>query len=141
MAITMTAQEFTEKHNRRLKGALQDVERGVNATTVAPGTLAAAKATKMKNNIVAAIDSGRWGRRVAAVTLDDWKRQMLDKGISRIAGGIDAAGPKVEAFAAKLLAYEKSQQDAINKMPDLSLEDSISRATAWIRAMSKFSAG
>jgi len=36
------------------------------------------------------------------------------------------------------LPYEATLKDQINKMPDLTLEDSISRATSWIRGMSKF---
>jgi len=136
--VKVTATEFREKHARRLKASLDDVRTGVSRVAVAPGVQAAAKQAKMIARLQEAVNSGKWAKRVSAVTLEQWKTLMIDKGINRIAGGIDAAGPKVEKFAGELLSFETTVQEKINRMPDLTLEDSISRATTWIREMSKF---
>jgi len=136
--IRVTPDEFVEKHARRTKGALEDLRRGVEAVTEAPGAKAAASADKMRARLVESIDSGKWQRRVGAVTLDDWKTAMLSKGVARVPAGIDAAAGKTKKFATQLLAHETTLKDSVDKMPDLTLEDSIARATAWIRGMSKF---
>jgi len=136
--LTITPEQFVEKHARRLKGALEDMRRGVEAVDVAPGKRAADKADKMRAGIMRALDDGTWKRRVGAVTLEEWKRSMLDKGLGRVAAGVDGAADKVSSFAAQLLAQESALQGEISKMPDLTLEDSIGRMTAWIRGMAKF---
>lgn len=136
--ITITPAQFTEKHSRRLKGALEDMRRGVEGVSTAPGAAAAKKLDKMRAGIVRSLDDGTWARRVGAVSLEDWKKSMLEKGLNRVASGVDGAASKVEAFATQLLAAESSLQADISKMPDLTLEDSISRMTSWVRGMSKF---
>lgn len=136
--IRVTPDEFVEKHARRTKGALEDLRRGVAAVTEAPGAKAANKADKMRAKLVEAIDSGKWQKRVGAVTLEDWKKAMLDKGVARVPAGVDAAADKTKKFAGQLLAHEATLKEEVDQMPDLTLEDSIARATAWIRGMSKF---
>ena len=134
----VNADQFVEKHARRLKGALEDMRAGVSRVTEAPGVKAAAKAEKMRANLMAALDSGKWQRRVSAVSAEEWKAAMLNKGVNRVAAGVDASHDKVRAFAEQLLSHQASLMGQIESMPDLTLEDSIARATAWIRGMSKF---
>jgi len=136
--INITPEQFAEKHARRLTGALEDMRRGVEAVTEAPGKRAAAKAEKMRAGIVRSLDDGTWARRVGAVSLEEWKRSMLDKGLNRVAAGVEGSRVKVQAFATQLLAHEAALQDTVLKMPDLTLEDSVSRMTAWVRGMAKF---
>ena len=80
----LTPREAQEKHARRLKGATEDIRRGVQKVTEAPGVKAAAKEEKMRANLLAALDSGKWKNRVAAVPLEEWKDKMLNKGVGRI---------------------------------------------------------
>lgn len=134
----MTAEQFQEKHNRRLKGALEDMKAGIERVTVSPTAQAADKQAKMKARLMAAIDDGSWARGLKKVTLEDWRSKMLDKGLSRVSGGIDAAAEKVKDFASQLLPAIATQQAAISKMPDLTLDDNISRMTTFVRGMSKF---
>ena len=136
--ITITPEQFADKHARRLKGAVDDIRAGVQAVTESPTAKAAAKQDKMLARLQEAVNSGKWGARLKAVTLDEWKDKTINLGINRIAAGIDAAHAKQVAFASKLLPFETALQGTVNKMPDLTLEDSISRMTAWCRGMSKF---
>lgn len=135
----VSASEFQEKHARRLKAALPDIQRGVERVTTAPGKLAAAKQAKMKANINKAIDSGKWAKKVGGVSVTDWQSKTINKGIPRIASGIDAAADKVTTFAAKLLPAVDAARAKIATMPDLTLEDNIARNNAYIREMAKFS--
>jgi hypothetical protein len=136
--ITITPEQFVEKHARRLKGALEDMRRGVEGVSSAPGAAAAKKLDKMRAGIVRSLDDGTWARRVGAVSLEDWKKSMLEKGLNRVASGVDGAASKVQAFATQLLSAEAALQTTISGMPDLTLEDSINRMTSWVRGMSKF---
>lgn len=135
----LTPQEFREKQARRLKGAIEDIRAGIERVSTAPTAQAAAKQEKMVANLTQAVQSGKWAARLKKVTLEDWKAATATKGLPRIASGIDGAAAKVEDFAAQLLSYEDQVLAQIKAMPDLTLEDSINRATTWIRQMSKFS--
>lgn len=134
----LTPKEFQEKHARRLKAAVDDMRKGVERVSESPTKKAAAKADKMRANIVAAIDSGKWAAGLNRVTLEDWKKNMIEKGVGRVASGIDGAAAKVEAFASELLPHVDSGVAEINRLPDVTLEDNINRMTTFIRHMAKF---
>lgn len=135
---TLTPEQFREKHARRLKGSIEDIRRGIQGVTEAPGIKAAEKADKMLANLTEAVTSGKWAANIASVSLEDWQDSMINKGLGRIPAGIDGAAAKVEAFADQLLAYQKSLKSEVDRMPDLTLEDSIAKMVAWTRGMSKF---
>lgn len=138
MPVRVTAAEFQEKHARRLKAALEDMRKGIDRVTEAPGVKAAAAQDKMRANLVASIDSGKWGRRVASVSLSEWQSKMKDKGIPRVSAGIDAAADKVREFASQLIDHENAVLGEVERLPNVTLEDSIVRATTWIRRMAEF---
>lgn len=134
----LSPSEARAKHATRLKGATADIRAGVERVKTAPGLQAAAKTEKMRANLMAALDSGKWAQRVGSVSLEDWKRLMSDKGIQRIAAGIDGAAEKMEEFYAQLFPFQENLQSKIGKLPDLTLEDNITRMTEFVRGMSQF---
>ena len=134
----LTAAQATEKHNRRLKASIPDMQLGIENVTESPTAKAAAKQDKMLAEITRSIQSGKWAAGLKRVTLEDWKAAMLNKGVGRVAAGIDAAGPKVEAFFSELLPYIDAGKVKLDAMPDVTLEDSINRMTFMVRYMAKF---
>lgn len=134
----LTAEEFAEKHARRTKGAIADMQAGVEKVTTAPGKAAAGKAAKMLANVTKSIQDGTWARRVSGVTLEEWKHKMIVKGLPRVSGGIDDAHDKVVNFASQLLPAIDAAQAKVKSMPDLTLEDSINRMNTMVREMAKF---
>lgn len=136
--LKVTPEEFAEKHARRLKAATEDIRRGIERVDVAPTQKAAAKEQKMLQRLTESVQSGKWANRLKSVTLEEWKNKTVSKGIPRIASGVDGAQDKIREFAAQLLAYEAELKAKVDAMPDLTLEDSIARATEWIRGMSRF---
>jgi len=134
----LTSAEFAEKHARRLKGAITDMQRGVEGVTASPTLAAVAKKDKMRAEINRSIDEGKWEAGLRRVTLEEWKSKMIQKGLGRVAAGIDAAQGKVVAFADKLLPFQDTLKGTVARMPDVSLEDNINRMTAWIRGMAAF---
>lgn len=134
----LTPEQAQEKHARRLKGSIEDMREGIGRVTEAPGAAAAKKSGKMLANLTAKVNDGTWARRVAAVPLDEWKSKMIEKGLPRVAGGIDAAAGKTTAFFAQLLPAVDAAQAKVKAMPDLTIEDSINRMSTFIREMAKF---
>lgn len=134
----VTAEEFQEKHARRLKASTEDIALGIDKVTVAPGVLASQKQAKMLARLTAKINDGTWANRVKSVTLEKWKELAKTKGVPRIASGIDEAKDKVTDFARQLLPAVDRAVAEVKKLPDLTIEDSIARSTKMIREMSKF---
>lgn len=134
----LTPQQFQEKHARRLKGAVEDMRNGILNVTVSPTQAAASKQAKMLARLTESVNNGKWANGLKKVTLEDWKTKTIDKGLGRVAGGIDAASDKVIDFAGQLLPAITSAQGKISSMPDMTLEDSINRMNTFVREMAKF---
>lgn len=134
----LTAQEFQEKHARRLSGAVEDVKKGIARVTTNPCEQAAAKADKMLAGITAAVNEGRWAAGLRRISLEQWKDKATNVGAGRIATGINAAKDKVIAFAEQLLPHIDAGIAKIKGMSDLSLEDSINRMVTFTRHMAGF---
>ncbi len=134
----LTAQQLAEKWNQRIKAGTDAITQGVNAVTKSPTVSAAEKENKFRANLLAAIDSGKWKRGLLKVTVDEWKKSMIERGISRIPAGADGALDDMSAFFAELIPFQDSLSATIAKMPDVTLEDSIARMTAQVRGMAKF---
>ena len=134
----LTPQQFQEKHARRTKGALQDMKTGIEGVTVAPTQQAAAKLEKMRANFNAKIDDGTVKSRLQAVSLEDWKAQALNKGLGRVSAGVDGSAAKVTDFANQFLPYLDRVASEVDKMPDLTLQDSIQRMVRQVELVAKF---
>lgn len=134
----LTAQEFQEKHARRLTAAVEDVRKGIDRVTVNPCELAAAKQEKMLANLMASVNEGRWAAGLKRISLDQWKDKAKNVGVGRIASGIGAAKDKVIAFAEQILPHIDRGKEQLKSMPDITLEDSISRMNSFIRHMATF---
>jgi len=134
----LTAKQVTEKHARRLKGAVEDMRIGVDGVSVNPMDKAIKKIPKMRANLIKAIDEGKVERGMKRVSLDDWKNAMIDRGIPRVAAGVDAAAGKIEDFYDELLPHIDKVKTEVDRLPDVSLEDSINRMGTFIRGMAKF---
>ena len=134
----LTPAQAREKHARRLKGAIEDMRIGIEAVTEAPGKKAAAAQEKMRAKLTESVRDGTWARRVAGITLEEWKKLMLEKGLGRIAAGIDGSADKVERFFEQLFPFQDALKTKIEALPDLTLEDSINRMNVWVRGMATF---
>ena len=138
MTVKITPAEFQEKHARRLKASLSDMRAGIEKVTESPTAKAAAKQDKMIARLTEKINDGTWAARLKKVTLEEWRDKMINKGLARVSGGIDAAAPKVVDFASQLLPAVDAASRKVQAMPDMTLEDSIARMTTFVRDMSKF---
>lgn len=133
----LSPQEYADKWARRLSGATEDIRRGIERVTEAPGMAAARAKELMKQKLIQALDDGTWEAQVKSVTLEEWKKQAAGKGVERIASGVNAAKDKQVPMAEKLLAAVDATVAEVNKTPRGDLESNITRMTTFARGMAK----
>jgi hypothetical protein len=136
--MATTPARAAEKWGRNLKASTPDIRAGVEGVTESPMEKAANAQDKWLNGVQEAHSTGKFASRLRDVPLSVWKNNTLNKGIGRIAAGVDAAEDKVESFFTELLPYQERLQSQVDGMPDVTLEDSINRMTAWARGMAEF---
>jgi len=132
----VTAAQWLDKWGRRLNAASQDITTGVNNVQTAPGQAAAAAQDRMLTNLTAAVSSGLWAKRVSGVSLSDWKNAMTTKGIPRIAAGVTQAQKSATGVITNLLSAVDNAAAQANAIPKGGIEQSIQRASTFMRAMS-----
>jgi len=135
MTPKVTEEEFVEKWSRRLKGATEDIRRGVEKVSEAPSKKAIAKKEKLIANLMKAFEEGVWDKQLEKYGLEDWKKDMTEKGIGRISGGVDRSKDKMREFASWLLSRVEAGQRKVKEMPDMTLEDKLRRIETFIRHM------
>lgn len=133
----LTPEEYAEKQATRLKAAAEDIRRGLSRVQQAPGELAVRKQDKLLAKFQESVSSGRWAAATRSVSLGEWQELAIQKGVPRIAAGIDAARPKQVAMAQRLLAAVDQAAAKARSLPDATLEDSINRAATYMREMAK----
>ena len=100
--------------------------------------LAVAKKDRLRARILEAIDSGKWEKNLLSVSVEEWKNAVINKGIPRIAQGVNEAKPIMEDFFSQLLPYVENVRKEIAEMPDVTIDDAINRVTTFIRRMHEF---
>lgn len=136
--VKLNAAEIAEKWRRRAEAAATDYQKGTERVSESPTEKAAAKIVKFKANLIKAIDDGKWEKGLKSVSLSDWKAAVAAKGVPNYATGIRASETKMETFMSELIPFQESLQSEVNRMPDITLADSVARATKWIEGMAKF---
>lgn len=133
--VKLSPEEFAEKWAKRTKAATSEMSAGVDRVTEAPGKQAVAKKSKMQAKWNEAMDNGKWEENTAAYSLEDWKKDMKEKGVARVSQGVDRAIPKSEHFAEQLVEHQNVGLTKIAKMPDVTLGDSAARMVSWMEHM------
>jgi len=136
--VKLSASEIAEKWQRRAEASASDYQKGIERVSESPMEKAVAKKDKFKANLMKSIDEGKWEKGLKAVSLSDWKQAVASKGVPNYATGIRASTNKMEAFMSELIPFQEGLQAEIARMPDITLSDSIARATKWIEGMSRF---
>lgn len=135
----VTPEEAADYQIAGITAATEKMRKGAERLTVSPTERAAAKKDKMLARLTEAIQNGSWERGLRRVTLEDWRKAYIEKGLGRVASGAQNARPKLVNFFTQFLPYVDRAKAEIDKMPDLTIEDSANRAAAWVRKMHGFS--
>ncbi len=133
----MNPTDISEKWGRRTKGAVSDIQAAIGRVSESPMEKAASKQDKMLTNLQASVTSGKWARGLKAVSLEEWKTKTAKKVGERLPGGIDAAMDKRRQFDTYLVGQLNTILPTIQKMQDLTMEDSLQRVRALMEHMHK----
>lgn len=135
--VRLSGGDITQKWMRNMGNAVNDIVDGINAVSESPAQKAIAAQDKMLQNVTQAITSGRWANQLGKVQLGDWKTKTAQKVRERLVGGVQAAQSKHQQFANWLVNRLNGVLPEINAMPDLTLNDSVARATRIITYMAE----
>lgn len=135
--VKLSPVDISEKWARRTKGAVSDIQAGIDRVTESPAQKAIAKKDKMKANLLKSLDDGTWEKRLGEVSLEDWKSKTRAKVAERLAGGVDGAAAKRQKFDTHLVNTINEILPKIDSMPDMTLEDSVNRVRTFMDHMSK----
>jgi hypothetical protein len=130
--------DVANKWSRRLSQSTDDIKKGVEGVTVAPSERAVSKKDKFVAELMRAIQEGKWETALRAYGLEEWKKDMINKGISRIASGAENAKSDFAEFMAQFLPYAEEVKKRADSMPDMTLEDRINKAIFVMRELAKF---
>lgn len=131
------AQSVATKWAQRTAAASQDYTQGVQNTDKDPTALAIAGGQRYIQRVTDAFNSGKWANGLRRAGKAGWQQATLAKA-GNFATGVAAAESKVAGAFAPLLAYEQQLQSRVNSMPNVTLQDRIARATAWIQGMASY---
>lgn len=105
-------------------------QEGVQATQVDVVGRAIAAQPKLLSGFTAAVNSGRWARRLSDVGTGGWKQQTLAK-VSNYATGIQAGVDKYQSSMSVWLPRIQAASQQVQSMPNTSFQDSLNRMTTY----------
>lgn len=130
MPSNLTSQQIVQKWADRGAASGETVKAGVNAVTTAPGQLAAQQKALWLQRVTAAAD--KWANNVAAVSLNEWKTAMLNKGIPNMQNGYANGRAKFQRFMNAFLPYARQVSADIKAMPKGTIQQSKDRSNRAI---------
>jgi len=136
--VAKNAQEIAKKWQRNLAGSTESIRQGIQAVAVSPTEKAAQQADAYLLGVQQSVADGKFQSGLRRVSLDDWKRAALEKGVPRIASGAAAAQSDVADFLTEFLPHVERGQQILESMPRGDLQQNIARAVAMIEHNSKF---
>ena len=135
----VTPQQAAANWARGMQNSTERIRQGVAAVTVAPTEKAIAAIPRQVAGVQEAAASGKTERGLRGVSLDDWKRLMTEKGITRVGPGASAAQPKMAAFMGDLLPFIESGKGRLDSQtPRGDLGMNLARMMAWAQYMATF---
>lgn len=121
-----------------MANSTEKMRNGINAVTEAPTAKAARAVDRMVAGVQRAAAEGKIQAGLEAVTLEDWKRAMLDKGLGRVASGAQGAKGSFQDFMNEFIPHLQAGQRELETMPRGDLEANIARANAMMRHNARF---
>lgn len=140
MPINVNPESATSNWVTALSAAGAKYEAGIDRVRENPMEKAAAMSGKYLAGVQEAVQTGRYQAALRAVPFDFWKTAARQKGAQRLAGGAQAARPKMRRFFDTFLPYLSEVVDRIRAMPNNTFEERVQRATQYMRDVHEFRA-
>lgn len=138
-AVRKSPSEATSKWVEKLGQSTQEMERGVDRVTEAPGLAAAAQVQKYIQGVQEKVN--KWRTNVSRVSLQDWQQSMKSLGIPRVAQGAQEKKGKMEAFQAEFFPYLDRVLAQVNSMPTTTKAQRIQKAVRTMELTGQFRRG
>lgn len=136
--MAKSPQQIAQKWQRNLAASTESIRQGVQAVTVSPTERAAAASDRYLAGVQRAVAENKFQSGLARVSLEDWKRSMIEKGIARVASGAAAAENKMQDFMTEFLPHVEAGVRALESMPRGDLETNLNRALSMMRHNARF---
>lgn len=136
MARTVkSAEESNKKWEQNTVAGVPFYQQGIQRVTESPTEKAASQVQKMRTNINAALDSGKWERSLRAVSLPDWRKAAMETGAQRIASGVAKSSGKQLEMMKRLLPTVQEALNQVDAMPSTTFQDRMGRMVAYATYM------
>lgn len=139
MPVRVTPQQATAKWLTGISGANERMKQGALNVQTAPGQLAAAAADKWLAKVTAA--KPKFIANSKAISLQDWQNAYINTGLPRVTQGAQDKQAKYTNAMGPFFNYMNQGLQAIDKMPNNTIEDAVQRAGAMIRWNAKYVKG
>lgn len=138
MARTLNAATIADQWANGMANCGDKIRAGVNAVNESPTEKAAQASDRYVSGVQRAASNGKFQAGLRKVTLEDWRKATLDKGINRIPQGAAQAKPKFKSFMAEFIPHLEQGMRELDNMPRGDVEQNIARAAAMMRHNAKF---
>jgi len=135
--MVKAAARWAKKQIERATIAGPEYEEGIKAPERNPIEAALAANDKRIANLKQSIEEKTWEKVMRTITIEDWRRGALEKGVPRFPDGIEKAKPKIEAFVSKWQPILAGIQESIRAMPEATDAQREARLLANLRALKK----
>jgi hypothetical protein len=135
--VTISPDQLTKNWQQGMTNNVKKIQDAVGRVTENPAQKAMAAKDKWVQGVQRAANEGRFEAGLSNVTLQDWKNNTIQKIGERMQGGVTAAGPKFQKFASYLISTVNAAKSVVDAMPNMTLNDSIQRAAAFMTYMSE----
>lgn len=119
-----------------MQGAGPKIQAGVQRVQTAPGQLAAAKANKYLQGVNDNVQ--KWATNTAAVSLESWRADMLNKGVQRVGSGAQAAQGKTAAALAPVFQYMAGVLNQVDAIDDSTPGGRDQRMLTFVQQMRQY---
>lgn len=137
MAMPSPAQ-VAQNWSSGMGASTEKMKQGITAVTESPTAKAARRIDAQVAGVQRAAASGKTQAALERVSLEDWKRAALEKGVGRVAGGAMAAKQKFQDFMSQFLPHVEQGKRLLESTPRGDLETNINRAAIMMRHNATF---
>ncbi|GAI66224.1 unnamed protein product [marine sediment metagenome] len=135
--MVKSPERWLDKQLARVRVAEGDFRAGVEAVTENPAAKALAANAKRIKKLQDSIANKTWEKRMAKVSLDDWKKKAAGIGADRFISGVEANVDKIENFIRAFQPKLESLTTSVKAMPDTTEAERDSRVLAMVRGLRK----
>jgi hypothetical protein len=136
--MAKSAQMIAQKWANGMGSASAQIKAGVESVTTNPAEAAIRQIPQYLAGVQRAVADGKVEAGLRRTTLRGWQDAMIQKGLSRVGPGAQAAKGDFEQFMGEFLPHLEAGERMLQNMPRGDLQTNVARAVAMIEHNAKF---